>query len=127
MNLAEMLHDRLTTEPNVSALVSSRVYPRKLPQTPTYPAITYSVISRVATESNTEIFEYRIQLDCWALTYAVSQDLADKALNALRHYRASSGDNRILQTYDANQRDGYDDGLEVYRQIVDILIIFFEG
>ena len=127
MSLVEMLRSRLSSDAAVSALVSGRIYPRKLPQTPTYPSITYSLISRVPTESNTDIFEYRVQFDCWGATYAASQDLADKLLISLRHYRASSGTDRILQTYDANQRDDDDDDLEVFRQIVDIFVLFLEG
>lgn len=127
MRLDELLFAALTNDATVAGLVAARVYPQKLPQSPTLPAITYQIISRVPTEANTELFDIRLQLDSWATTYAGSQALAGAALSALRFYRQSAGGNTILSIYDANQSDAYEDEREIWRAIVDVIVIYHES
>lgn len=71
IGLAEML----------GSLVSSRVYPLVLPQKPTLPAITYQQISAVRVRNlpvgRAGKVRLRIQIDCWAETYAAVHALAD--------------------------------------------------
>lgn len=128
MRLDEFLFEALTEDATVGGLVAERVYPRKLPQTPTLPAISYSIISDVPNmESNTELSDVRIQLDCWAATYAGSRALAIAAKQALRFYRKSDGGNTVLSIYEANQRDDDDDERQIYRQIVDVIAMYHES
>lgn len=127
MRLDEILFAALTADATVGGLVVARVYPQKMPQSPTLPAITYSIVSRVPTDANTEIFECRIQLDCWASTYAGASALAVATLKALRFYRASAGGNTLLSIYDSNYIDGYEDEREIWRTIVDVIAIYHES
>lgn len=125
--LGDMLYTRLTTDSTLTAMLSTRVYPYKLPQSPTVPAVTYQIISRVPTESNTQIFETRVQLDCWATIYDDAHTLANLVQKSLRFYRKTDGNgNRILSIYDANQGDGYDDDQEIWRVIVDVIATVYE-
>lgn len=127
MLLGDLIYSRLTGDSNVNALTSTRVYPYHLPQSPTLPAVTYQIISRVPTEANTEIFETRLQLDCWASTYDGAHTLANLVQSSLRFYRVQDGDNNmILSIYDANQGDAYDDEQEIWRVIVDVIAIVHE-
>ena len=64
-----MLYTRLTTDATLTARLGTRVYPYHLPQSPTYDALAYQIVSWVPTESNVEISEVRIQLDCYATSY----------------------------------------------------------
>lgn len=128
MMLGDLLYARLTADSAVSTLVDDRVYPLHLPQSPTLPALTYQVISRVPTEANTEIFEVRIQFDCWSSNYDQAQTLAVAIKRSLRFYRqADNDDNMILSIYDANQSDGYEDEQEIWRVIVDVIAIVYES
>lgn len=127
MMLGDLLYTRLTTDATLTATLGLRVYPYHLPQTPTVPALTYQIVSRVATESNTQIFETRVQFDCWATTYDAAHALANLVQKSLRFYRKTDGDgNRILNIYDANQGDAYDDDQEIWRVIVDMIAIVYE-
>lgn len=127
MRLDEFLWEALTNDATVSGLVVARVYPQKLPQSPTLPAATYQIVSRVPTEANTELFDCRVQIDCWAGTYAGASTLAAAVLAALRFYRKSDGGNTLLSVYDSNYIDDYDDDREIYRVIVDVIAIYHES
>lgn len=127
MSLGEFLFTALTADATVGGLVVARVYPQKMPQSPTLPAITYSIVSRVPTDANTELVECRIQLDCWASTYASSSALAVATLQALRFYRASDGGNTLLSIYDSNYIDGYEDEREIWRTIIDVIAMYHES
>ncbi len=127
MRLDEFIFAALTEDATVAGLVAARVYPQKLPQSPTLPAITYGIVSRVPTEANTELFDCRIQLDCWASSYAGATALALATLSALRYYRKSDAGNTLLSIYDSNYIDDYDDEREIWRVIVDVIAMYHES
>lgn len=127
MRLDEFIFAALTGDATVAGLVVARVYPQKLPQSPTLPALTYGIVSRVPTEANTELFDCRIQLDCWASSYAGASVLATATLNALRYYRKSDAGNTLLSIYDSNYLDDYDDEREIWRVIVDVIAMYHES
>lgn len=127
MQLGDMLYTRLTTDATLTARLSTRVYPWHLPQSPTYDAVAYQIVSWVPTDANVEISEVRIQLDCYASTYALASSLAGLVRKSLRYYRRSDGSgNRILNIYDANQRDAYEDDPVVWRAIVEMIAMVYE-
>lgn len=128
MQLGDLLYTRLTTDATLTARLGTRVYPYHLPQSPTYDALAYQIVSWVPTESNVEISEVRIQLDCYATSYDLASELAALVRNSLRYYRKSDGSgNRILNIYDANQRDAYEDDPTVWRAIVEMIAMVFEA
>lgn len=128
MQLGDMLYTRLTTDATLTARLGTRVYPFHLPQSPTYDALAYQIVSWVPTEANVEISEVRIQLDCYATSYDLASSLAALVRKSLRYYRKSDGSgNRILNIYDANQRDAYEDDPTVWRAIVEMIAMVFEA
>lgn len=128
MQLGDMLYTRLTTDATLTARLGTRVYPYHLPQSPTYDAVAYQIVSWVPTEANTEISEVRIQLDCYATTYDLASSLAHLVRKSLRYYRKSDGSgNRILNIYDANLRDAYEDEPTVWRAIVEMIATVYEA
>ncbi len=86
MTLAADLVTTLTGNGAVSALVAARVYPLRLPETRTLPAITYQFVTGgqvVSSQGNNPTGNYHVQLDCWAAGYLVADDLARKVIAAL--------------------------------------------
>lgn len=77
-----MLQDMVATLEAASAvntLVSGRIYPRRLPQNPTLPAITYQQVSAVRVRDLTGPAgksRHRISINCWASTTAGAHALA---------------------------------------------------
>lgn len=86
----------LQNNAGVSGLVSTRIYPNKLPQTVTMPAITYQRISspRIHTHDSsgaTGTANPRFQFDAWGATYDSCKDVTDAIRAALNGYRGTMG------------------------------------
>lgn len=85
-DFASALHSRLTGAAPVSAIVGTKVYWVKVPQNQSRPYIRLQTISDVRPE---HLQGYdgarvtRVQCDCFAETYAVSRDLAEKVIAAV--------------------------------------------
>ena len=60
-------------------------YPVSLPANPTLPSTTYRFVSGVQyrSESGNTLTRRRLQVDCWATTYAAACTLGDSAKTAL--------------------------------------------
>ena len=87
MNLDESLYARLSTYGALIALTGTRIYPMKLPQTPTLPAITYYRVNAPTDHelgeaaSTIEMATYRIQ--CWGATMTSARAVAAQVIAAL--------------------------------------------
>jgi hypothetical protein len=73
---------RLLEDATVATLVGTRIYPGRLPQSPTLPAVVYNEISPGQFMCNdsglSRSSRPRIQLDVYAATYAAAHDLVEK-------------------------------------------------
>lgn len=134
MSVSLRFRGLLAAQAGVAAVVSGRIYPLVLPRlNRTYPAISYQVISDPpaagASDGTLEARQARIQVNCWALTYAAADALADAVVAALRGNGDLSGTPPLLNIYDVTRLDDHDpeagdqeDGL--YRQIVDMMVLY---
>lgn len=99
---------------------STRIYPMLLPETPTFPALTYQEVSGVPQQhrtSNTALDRLRYQVNCYGKTFEQARVLANeiRALN-----RASGGEiSRILVE---DTRDDFDVGTELYSRQIDLIL-----
>lgn len=94
-NVGEALYKELTTDAGVAALVSTRVYPRMIPQDASLPACAYQLISNVPEHSHSpgrsDFWRARYQITCTALTYDGASDLAEAVTQALDGFRGILG------------------------------------
>jgi hypothetical protein len=87
VNVEQQIETVLTADVTVAGLVAARVYPLLMPQGVTMPAISYQ---RVATALNNDLegtqnHEWvRVQVDCWASTYAQAKTLAAAVRTGMR-------------------------------------------
>ena len=96
ITIEEGLFAYLSANAGVSALVSTRIYPNKLPQTVTLPALTYQRIDSPRVHSHDSSGSVgtarpRFQFDCWATTYAAAKALSDALRGALNGYKGTMG------------------------------------
>lgn len=85
-DLATALHARLIGTPEVSSLVATRVYPGIRPQKSPLPAIRLQFASNIAErhlKGEDEMQAARVQIDCFALTFSASWQLAQAVKTAL--------------------------------------------
>lgn len=84
----------LAADTDVAALVATRIYPVRRVQGDALPAIVYRRISSThihSTQGSSGACNARIQIDCWAATYAGAKTLADKVRLALDGYHGTAG------------------------------------
>lgn len=115
------IRDALVEDATVAALVGTRVYPIRLPELPTLPALTYQRISSRPIGSHQgagELEAGRWQVTAWADTYNGVQALALATERALDG-RLGSG---IQAAIPAGQLDLFDPETGRYYVPVDVMI-----
>jgi len=125
-DVAQALYSILSGDSDVSSLVSSRIYPHQLPQAPTYPAITYKLVSLGerphAMGSDPSVVQDRYQVDAWAESYSAMVDLDDKIMSALSRYSGTAAGVTIQGIFHVNRVDLFEDDVRVYHRAIDFEI-----
>lgn len=128
MTLREAVYARTTGHAGTGALIGNRCYPNQIPQGPTYPLVVYACpISAVNAPYRDrdlgprEKAVYRVQLDCYARTSDGAAGLSDQVVLAWDGY---SGGGVTVAWVDNRIDFGWEDGLKVYRQLVDVMITY---
>lgn len=132
-----MLTDMVATIQGTSAistLVSSRVYPSLLPQSPTLPALTYGQVSAVRVRDLTGPAgksRHRISISCWASTYAGARALADAVRQSIDGFQGWWRDTFVGSVTLDNEFDLHEEGagpvdVGVHRVVQDYIISHLE-
>lgn len=124
MALEADFYATITADAGVSAIVGSRVYPLRAPQNVTKPYITFQRILTNPVSSidgNLNTVRARLQIDCWADTYAAVRGL----YTAVKAYLNSSPAG-LAATLLLEARDFYEDDTRLYRVSIDAAITYHE-
>ena len=115
----------------VAALVAARIYPLRLPQVPTFPAIVYQNISTVVLDHNHggagRLLRARLSFSCWAGSHAGADALADALRTALDGYSGTMTSTVVEYSLMQSERADWDAETEDYRRIQDYYILFVEA
>lgn len=109
------LYTVLSTDTAVSNIVSTRIYPLIAPQDSAMPAVVYQRVSTVPVNSlagDSGLDAVRIQISCWASTYAGAKSLAVAVKNAVLTMNAIT----------EMEMDDMEDETRLYRVILDFRI-----
>lgn len=132
MQLEEALFKHLTDTAAIQSLVANRVYPKVSPQGATFPLI---VMHRIATDrdhsqaGSSQRATVLMQFDCKAATPLAARNLAEKVRLSLDGFAGSMGGGgglSVQSSFVDNERDGYDEDLEVEVSSLDVEIAHFE-
>ncbi len=118
MALAEDIYSTLSGDAAVSALVSTRIYPLKMPQNPVMPAITYRRVSgaRISSiDGITQTDNPRYQVDVWGSSYDSVRSVVEPVIQAMD---GSATFKAVMIT----DLDFYEDDTTLYRAAVDFSI-----
>ena len=110
------VYQLLKTNTAIKALINERVYPMVAPQNVVKPYITYRVIIGLKLKCiGGQIYQgdYRMQLDCFSLTYSNVKAISKAVENALEGFMSSDNINII---------DDYEDETALFKQIIDFKI-----
>lgn len=129
MELEVALYTYLSTHAGLIALTSTRIYPDDLPQSPTYPAVVFNMISgpRVhAMGSDPGLTYPRYEFTCWGSTKASARAVALQVIAALQDYTGTmggAGGVTIQRIFLEDESDGEADPmLNRYSRIVEFII-----
>lgn len=125
MSVGGDLRTFLLADATLSGLIGTRLYPLKMPQKPTYPAITYQWVTgqRVhSTDGASGLAGPRVQFDCWAETYLAMESVFEALRLRLDGYQGAAGTTKVQGAFFDNERDLYEDKVEIYRRSVDYFI-----
>lgn len=127
--LEAAIYSILSTNIDVIALVSTRIYPLLLPQDAPLPAITYA---RVSTERESAfvtdpgLSTARIQVDIWATSALNAMAVSEKVRSALHRYRGTIASVTIEESHIDNEIAMYEPDTEIYHMVLDFLILHLE-
>jgi hypothetical protein len=106
--IGKAIHARLKAHAGTTALVESRIYPMRLPQGPTYPAVRYQVIGaprEYVMGGATGDVHARVQVDCYAETYEGAKAVAEQVRLALSFFAGTSGGIVVERIFVDDERD----------------------
>lgn len=115
----------LLAQPAVSALIVDRLYPARLPQGATLPAVTYQRIAGtpvISHDGASDLARARFQFDCWAETYDAMVGLAKAVRVALSGHRGYMGTNPATAAGVLNQIDFPESEPVLWRRMIDAVI-----
>lgn len=116
--LEPSIFSALTADATVSGLVGTRVYPLVLPQKAGLPAVSYLRVSgrqEMSLSGLSGLEAPRIQIDCWATTYAGAKALAAAVRAAMLSATA-------FKVGSVSDRDLYEDDTNVFRVSIDFSV-----
>lgn len=132
MTIEEAIFHLVSNDAGVTALLGSgtacRVYPKKLPQTPTLPAVVYHRIDTPREHSQqgaSELAHPRFQFDCWAETRSGAKAVADAVRLALDGFQGSMGSAPGIDVSGAfaeDESDEYDDDVKQFMSRLDVIV-----
>ena len=124
------LGDILRGDAGVGAIADDRIYPHKLPQNPTFPAITYSRVSGArekVLKGLSGLARPTLQYDCWAERYTEVKSLADAVRAAFDGYQGTVRSVRIDRIQILNEVDDFDTEVHIYRVSQDYEVFHAES
>lgn len=122
MTLQEALYLKLTATALVSSLISAEVHPLFLPEDPTLPCLSYSLIAqvRVTALDGVAAPSSLVQIDCWGRTYNEAQDVADAVVITLDSFKGDlAGGFIVHECILRNRLDIYEELVKEFRVTLD--------
>jgi len=110
----------------LTALVSDRIYPGKLPQNPTFPAVVIQKIDgiRMSGFSADIGVQTRIQATAWALKYTDASSVEEQIRAATQNYmNQTMASSVVVKNIDFDEGpDLYEDDRQRFGKIIDLII-----
>ena len=128
--LEDALYAYLSNDGNVAALVDDRIYPVRLPEGTTLPAIAWQRVSAQRTYTfdsfaNTSAYvQARVQFSCWAETAMEAFETGEAVLHALSGYTGDMEGELIGSATAELELDDYESKTRLYRRLVDFYITY---
>ena len=131
MTLEEAIFDFMSTNAGIIAVVDDRIFPKRLPQNPTLPAIVFQVVSSVPNYTMDQagdppvagetFTKKRVQFDLWTETYEGLLPVRDALFAGISGFRGMMGSVQIESVFVLNELDGFEPDTGSNRKIIDTM------
>jgi hypothetical protein len=125
MMLMEGFVTYLSANGELTAMISDRLYPLRLPESPTLPAVVYQEISCVPTYSQdgySEVEQTRMQLTCWSTTLLEALQIRQILKRALGGFRGVMGSEEVGAVFIEAGRSDIDGETGLSYARIDVMI-----
>lgn len=105
--------------------ITTRCYPAKIPQDPTYPLILFFKVTGKRDhhlQGPSGLAHPRFQVEAWATTYDAAKALANAIREALDGYSGTQGTVVIGSILMESERDTYEEAVSCHRVIMDFFV-----
>jgi hypothetical protein len=119
MSLEASLSTFLTGDAGIAAFVGARVFPGVIPQSSEQPCIVYNKQSRGRQQlfcGTDGLKVTRMDIDCYAVSYRQSVELANAVTAALQDFSGTMGTTRVPRVFLETELDLSDIEPGLYRQ-----------
>lgn len=124
------IYTRLSTYADVLAIVSTRIYPMRLIQNVTFPAISYDRVStdvRDLTHTGTnQTAQGTFQISCFAENPKIAKQLGAAVVKALHGWKGTVSGEKIFRSMVLNETDLFDEEVNIFQVAVDVAIMYRE-
>ena len=125
----QALFTRLSTYAGLAALVGTRVYPLRLPESLVLPAVVYTRITgerESAIASDVGLAHGVWQFDAWAAKYDGARTVADEVLGALKRQEFTAASVDVLEALLEREHELYEPEARLYRVSMDLTVWYRE-
>lgn len=119
--------DWLLSRESITDKVNDRIYPVKLPQRISFPAVCYTRISnmRFATHSGqSDLKRVRLQFSVYSKTYTDAVLISREIKDALHCFKGNMGNLQVGAAFLESENDSYDYDSNLYHIPVDVYITY---
>ena len=120
--LGAVLYGHLTNDPTLMTTVGDSIWPGRLPQNPSLPAITYARLAApvVATQTSFGLRRVHMAFSCWATTSDEAASVGAALIQSLGHQLIDAGGGKCLLLGDRDM--GQDPETGLFRRLVEFQI-----
>lgn len=125
MTVSADLRTYALADGTIAGLISDRWHPGVLPENPTLPAVTYTVITApkpMRSHTSEGPQQWRFQLDSWAETHAEAEELADAIDARFQSLSGAMGSSTVQDATVEDRNDRHEEALDLYRQRADVVL-----
>lgn len=133
MRAEAVINSLLLAATGVATVVGARIYPSRLPQNTTLPAIAYQVVSGteitpIDAQAGYQLMRTRVQVTAMAKNYAEVKSAIEAVRLACLYKSGTIAGVKVLSiTRDSVGPDLRDDELSIYIQSMDFIVLHYES
>ena len=119
--IGNAIYNLLSSDPDVSAIVGTKIYPVRIEQKTNLPAIAYRKSGKTGHDTKQAVStldKVRAEVTAVHTKYSSIQDLAEKIRKAIEGKTGTFGGVQIHTTYFIDDEDDYDEDAQAYLRII---------